>query len=113
MSDVFKSAALKVGSNYKAVTGDAAAMISPTEILAWMEVLKAVVEMLQDCRKARDIPAISADPGPLEKRLLRHKVRQVLGLREFRRIGEGTVEAILKSGKESTEAEVQELYDSV
>jgi hypothetical protein len=113
MADVFKTAALKVGTNYRAVSGDAEAFISPTEILAWMEILKSVVEMLQDCRKAKDVPAMSANPGPLERRLLKHKVRQVLGLREFRRIGDNTVDAILKTGQNATEQEVQELYDAV
>lgn len=113
MSDVFKDAAFKVASNYRAVGGDAQLALDPTQILAWLEILKEVIAMIQDCRKAREVPAMSANPGFLERRLLTNKVRQVLGLREFRRSGRQTVEAILKTGAESNEAEIQALYDEV
>ena len=113
MSDVFKGAALKVAHNFQSVGGDAEAAIDPTQILAWIEVLKEVITMIQDCRKARDIPAISANPSVLERRLLTAKVRRVLGLREFLKNGRPTVDAILKTGAESTAEEIQQLYDEV
>ena len=113
MSDVFKDAAFKVASNYRAVGGDAQLALDPTQILAWLEILKEVIAMIQDCRKAREIPAMSANPSFLEKRLLVNKVRNVLGLREYRKSGRETVEAILKTGAESTEIEIQQLYDAI
>lgn len=113
MSDVFKDAAFKVGSNVVVAGGDKAQALDPTQILAYLEILKEVIAMIQDCRKAREVPAMSSNPGFLEKRLLTNKVRGVLGLREFRRSGKETVEAILKTGAESTEKEIQELYDSI
>lgn len=113
MSDVFKDAAFKVAGNVKAVGGDAQAALDPTQILAYLEILKEVIAMIQDCRKAREVPAMSTNPGFLEKRLLTNKVRNILGLREFRKSGRETVEAILKTGSEATEKEIQELYDAV
>jgi len=110
--DPFQVAAMQVAHNYQSDGGDPQTAIDPTQIMAWIEVIKEVIAMIQQCRKAREVPAIASQPSVLEKRLVTNRVRHVLGLREFRRTGRETVEAVMKTGASMSEKEIQELYDA-
>lgn len=113
MSDVFKDAALRVGTAYGEIHADEKQFaISPDTILVFIEIIKEVIQLWADCKKTgAQAKQMAESPGPIQKLLLRRRVKGVLGNRLFREHGEKTVSALIKAGSEVDAEFLQELMD--
>lgn len=95
------------------VGGEKEAAFDPASILVWMQVAKEVIALLQECKKAKDVPDTAKNPTLMQRVVLRGKIKEALGTRGFLRHGRATVDGFLKAGAQLTEDEVQSLYDEV
>lgn len=113
MSDVFKDAALKVGNTYSSLHSDEREFaLDPSTILVFLDIIREVVQLWANCKQSGvGAKQMAESPGPLQKLLLRRRVRDVLGNKLFRQHGEKTVAALLKAGAESDPQFLQELID--
>lgn len=115
MSDVFKDAALRVGTAYGDLhSDDKQFALSPDTILVFLDIIREVVQLWANCQKSGVGAKQTAEsPGPFQKLLLRRRVRDVLGNKLFREHGEKTIGALLKAGTEADPQFLQELIDEV
>jgi hypothetical protein len=103
----------KIVPSFNSVGGDKEAAFDPASILVWMQVAKELIAILQQCKQAKDVSKVAADPSVWERIKLRNVVKDALGTRGWLRHGRATVDAFRKAGAELTEKEVQALYDEV
>jgi len=103
----------KVVPSFSAVGGDKEAAFDPASILVWLSVAKEVIALLQECKKARDVPEVAKNPTIFQRAVLRGRIKDQLGTRGFLKHGRATVDAFLKAGASLTEAEVESLYSEV
>ena len=87
----------------------------PTIIILIMEAIMTMIQtLMENCNPTpEEAVAMAQDPGPLQKVVLRLRVRRILGMRAYRNFGNEIVESMIKVTAESTSAEIQEIYDEV
>jgi hypothetical protein len=103
----------KVIPNFVEVGGDKEAAFDIATVLTFIQIAKEVISLLQDCKKAKEVPETAKNPTLMQRIVLRGKIKEVLGTRGFLRHGRATVDGFLKAGAKLTEDEVQSLYDEV
>lgn len=102
-----------VMTEFVAVGGDREAAFDISSVLIYIQVAKEVIALLQECKKAREVPSVAKNPSIFQRALLRGKIKDALGTRGFLRHGRASVQAFLDAGCKLTEDEVQSLYDEV
>lgn len=103
----------KVIPNFTAAGGDREAAFDPASIIVWIQVAKEVISLLQECKKAREVPDVAKNPTLFQRVVLRQKIKEALGTRGFLKHGRASVDGFLRAGSQLTEDEVQSLYDEV
>lgn len=103
-----------VAQNYSKLSGDKEAALDPATIYGFVGLIQEVISLFKNC-KATPAQAVKSMKSPaLGQRLsLRRLVRQELGRKDFRAEGDKVVDALLASGGNLTEGDVQALYNEV
>lgn len=106
--------AQQVAQDYAKVSGQKEAALDPATIAGFASLVLEIFSMFKSC-KASPAQAVKASKSPnLPQRVaLRRTVRSELGRKDFRAEGDKVIEALLNSGNNLTEKDVEALYNEV
>jgi hypothetical protein len=91
------------------------AQFDPAMIALIVQVVTAVIKMIQDCQKQpADVPEIAKDPGLFGRMRLRRAIRRSLDVGEGEGIAVGLIEAaVFKVGAATTAEEAAAMFAEV
>lgn len=88
------------------------ASFDPITILMIIGILVGIARLIVECRKkGADAKKMAQDPNVYEKRVLRKKLREALGVRRGGLIGDKFGEAVLEVASGYSEEKLQEMLD--
>lgn len=102
----------KIATKYSEFNGNAQAVIDPTTIFTFAQIIMDVIQQLQACKQSKSQAYQNIkSPGLFHRIQLRRHLKDVMGNKEFRNNGENMVQSILEVGKTLTQEDVSALYD--
>lgn len=112
MSDIFDDAALRVAGNFS--EDDKQFALDPTTVLVILDILTKIVGMWANCKATGKVAKQTADnPSPMQRLLVRRRVKETMGGRDFRSHGEKVMQALFQAGQDADESYLQKLIDEV
>lgn len=108
-----QEAAQKCAANFAEHTGQTQAAIDPTTIITFVNLLIPIIQDIVKCIEAKRAKAAAASPTVRQKVALRLLVRREIGRPAFRAEGESYCHAILKTANDSSEEDVEAVFNDV
>jgi len=102
--------AVKTATNY----GGESAALDPASIGAFIEILIGIVSLFQGCKQTPAQAVASArNPGLFQRLRLRNHLRNSMSTRDWRVHGEAILDAVYKTGQNTSTADWEALYQEV
>lgn len=108
-----QEAAQKSAGNFATLSGEKEAVLDPTTIMAFAALIIPLVQSLVKCIQARRAKQAAANPTVRQKMVLNMLVRREMGRHAFRQEGHHYVESLLKTANDSTDEEMESLWQDV
>jgi hypothetical protein len=113
MSDVFRDAGMRVATQYStAFSEDKEFALDPTSIIAFIDIIKQVVEMWANCKmNGKTAKQTAENPTVMQRLLVRRRVKETMGGRAFRDHGDRVIQALIETGRDVDDEYLQKLID--
>ncbi len=113
-TSMLETLAKNTAVNYSTVSGNAQAALDPATITSFITMIMDLIKQIQACRKTPAAATAAANaPNLFQKIILRRHVRGEMGQKDFRDHGDHVIHALLKTGANVTQAEIEALYKEV